>query len=138
MQQIRFHQQQVQSPNTSSNTKPVMPLLHQQVLLTPLPYMLRMALQPWSREIKLTSDRLDAFANALISLIVLDQAQFHRIVSEFIQGQIGSVQIVLIKQIQSLCSDRNVNMNSIEKKNRQLFVNNFREFINHVRSLPLR
>ena len=100
--------------------------------------MLRMALQPWSREIKLTSDRLDAFANALISLIVLDQAQFHRIVSEFIQGQIGSVQIVLIKQIQSLCSDRNVNMNSIEKKNRQLFVNNFREFMNHVRSLPLR
>jgi hypothetical protein len=138
MHQIRFHHQQQQQGQQAVRGRLLQPLLQQQTLLAPLPYMLRMAIQPISREIKLTSDRLDAFANTLMCLICLDQNYFQYVVTELVGQQIPSVQVVLMKHMQVLCTDRQVNMLSIEKKDRQVFVQNFREFMNHVRSLPLR
>ena len=96
------------------------------------------SLQPPSREMKITADRMDAFANAIFSLIVLDTTTFHTLVRQIIANQVPSVQTMLTQSFQALCTDRSVSMHNMDKKNRQLFVQNFREFIVQVRAIPIR
>lgn len=96
------------------------------------------SLQPPSREVKITVDRMDAYANTFFVMLVLDTALFHKLVQNLIGGQVLSVKPLLTQCFHALCTDRSVSMTNLDKKNRQLFVQNFREFINQVRSLPVR
>ena len=96
------------------------------------------SLQPPSREMKITVDRMDAYANAFFAMILLDNSLFHQLVQQLVANQVTSVQPLLTQCLHALCTDRSVSMINLDKKNRQLFVQNFREFINQVRALPIR
>ncbi len=86
---------------------------------------------------KLTPDRLDAVANTLITFIVMDANAFQQVTTEYLATQSNTNQTLLRQYLTTLITDRQVNMTSIVKPNRQLFALNFRDFVNHIKSLGL-
>jgi hypothetical protein len=98
--------------------------------------LLEMIFYPNTCEYGIAQDRMDACGNALITLIALDSNRFHQcahaIVSQFAK-QHPSAEQPLLSCFKKLMEDRGVNMGAIDKRNRQTFCMNFRDFILAVR-----
>lgn len=98
--------------------------------------LLEMIFYPQTCEYGIAQDRLDACGNALITLIALDSNRFHQcahaIVAQFSQEH-PSAEQPLLECFKKLTEDRGVNMGAIDKRNRQTFCQNFRDFVLAVR-----
>ena len=85
----------------------------------------------------LSWDRIDSLANTLISYIALDTNRFTTSAQYLVQQQLPSVQPTLLQALTRLSTARGVNLQAIDKANRQKFVLNFREFVTQIKSLSL-
>lgn len=82
-------------------------------------------------------DRVDAFANTLITFIVLDPARFKQGTQYLVSQYPVAQQQHLLQSLTQLSAARGVQMTNISKRNRNIFVENFREFCVHLKSLSL-
>jgi len=83
-------------------------------------------------------DRIDACAAALLSLIALQPVQFQVSVNKIILGQLQGNEMIqqsIMASFQKLTSSNGVQLNRIDKRNRGVFVINFREFVSEVSPL---
>jgi hypothetical protein len=87
---------------------------------------------------KLLFDRIDSLANVFICFIVWNFQVFQELVNEIINQQVTSVQQLLIQYLQTLLTDRGLSLQSIAKKNRLIFTQNFRDFYLQVKNLTVR
>jgi hypothetical protein len=87
---------------------------------------------------KLLHDRIDAIANVLIVYLVYNFSSFQEIVNDIINQQVLSVKQLLIQYLQTLLTDRHLSIHSIQKKNRLIFVQNFRDFYLQIKNLTVR
>jgi hypothetical protein len=87
---------------------------------------------------KLLFDRIDSLANVFICFIVWNFQVFQELVNEIINQQVTSVQQLLIQYLQTLLTDRGLSLQSIAKKNRLVFTQNFRDFYLQVKNLTVR
>lgn len=98
--------------------------------------LLEMIFYPHTCEYGIAQDRVDACGNALITLIALDSNRFHQcahaIVAQFSQEH-PSAEQPLLECFKKLTEDRGVSMGAIDKRNRQTFCQNFRDFVLAVR-----
>jgi len=82
-------------------------------------------------------DRIDSLGNALITFVALDNARFTQSAQYLVNLQPASVQPTLLHCLTQLTTARGVNLQAIDKPNRQKFLLNFREFVTQVKSLSL-
>lgn len=87
---------------------------------------------------KLLFDRIDSLANVFICFIVWNFQLFQEIVNEIIAQQVPSVKQLLVQYLQTLLSDRSLSLQTIHKKNRLAFTQNFRDFYLQVKNLTVR
>lgn len=83
-------------------------------------------------------DRIDALSNALITFVALDTARFSQSAQYLVGMQAPSLQPTLLHCLTQLTSARGVNLQAIDKPNRQKFLLNFREFVAQIKSLSLK
>lgn len=99
---------------------------------------LEMVFYPRSAEYGIAWDRVDACGNALITLIALDAQRFlqtaHAIVGQFTAKYPSAAQ-ALFDCFEKLTTSRGVDMSSLDRRNRQVFCANFREFCQSIRPL---
>jgi hypothetical protein len=99
---------------------------------------LEMLFFPKTVEYGIAWDRVDACGNALMILIAINSQRFLQVSNVIIQ-QLGKqhpeMQQSLIACLQKLTTARNVNMTAIDRNNRRLFCQNFREFCLEIRPL---
>lgn len=94
--------------------------------------MLKLVIPLSNNSAKIYSDRVDAFGNTFITLILLDLRQFQEDAKELLSSQAQSVQSIVMQQLEKMLTDRQLNLQSIEKRNRLIFVQNFREFLRQM------
>lgn len=82
-------------------------------------------------------DRVDSLGNALVTFIALDNARFSQCAQYLVSLQVASVQPTLLHCLTQLTTARGVNLQAIDKPNRQKFLLNFREFVTQIKSLSL-
>ena len=87
---------------------------------------------------KLLYDRIDAIGNLVMVYMVWNFAAFEEMVQHIISRQVPSVKQLLMQYVQTLVTDRGVSLQSIQKKNRLIFVQNFREFYIQIKNLTIR
>jgi len=100
--------------------------------------LLEMIVYPSSSSYGITWDRLDACANALITLVSLDGRHFSDCATAIIEDcafRQPQSREALLAAFTKLTTARGVSMMQIDKHNRLLFLSNFREFIVEVRSV---
>jgi hypothetical protein len=85
----------------------------------------------------LSWDRIDSLGNALATFIALDNSRFAAAAQYLVGLQSASVQPTLLQALTRLSTARGVNLQAIDKPNRQKFVMNFREFVTLIKSLSL-
>jgi hypothetical protein len=78
---------------------------------------------------------VDAFANTLITFIVLDPGRFNQSIQYLVSQYPAAQQQPLLDSLTQLSVARGVQLNDISKRNRNLFVENFREFCVHLKSM---
>ena len=88
-------------------------------------------------EARVSWDRIDSIGNALITYIALDSARFQVVAQYLVSQQQPSKQATLLQCLNRLTTARGVKMHAIDKPNRVIFVQNFREFVTQVKSLSL-
>eukprot|EP01038_Epipyxis_sp_PR26KG_P010083 gene10083-13549_t len=115
------------------------PSIHSSILLPVMNELMEMILiNPSTRPLILSWDRIDALANTLITFISLDNQQFQSIANIIIMKQPNvQIQSVLMDCFNKLTNDGGVKMNEISKQNRMIFVKNFRDFVIEIKSLTL-
>lgn len=86
----------------------------------------------------LSWDRADAVANALMTFIALDFARFEAVASGCVSTMPAHQQATLLQCLQALTTARGVDMSNTDRRNRLLFVQNFREFVAQIKSLGLK
>jgi len=86
-------------------------------------------------EYGISVDRLDAAANALLTLIAMDNERFKAYAHTMISQQQPMVQPQLVAAFEKLSTARGVSMVHVEKSNRIIFVQNLKEFVSEVRPL---
>lgn len=99
--------------------------------------LLEMILFPHSCEYGISWDRVDACANALLTLISLDVPRFMTCAQNLIQQQSPQFQPALLACFDKLVTAGGVNITNIDKANRVIFVANMRSFITDARALLL-
>ena len=97
--------------------------------------LLEMVIFPMSCEYGITLDRIDACANALLTLISTDVERFKHCVNSLIATP--QYQQSLVTCFEKLTTANGVNILKIDKQNRLLFVKNMREFVASVRALVI-
>jgi hypothetical protein len=85
----------------------------------------------------LSWDRTDSLGNVLITFVALDNSRYTSVAQYLVSQQAPSVQATLLQALTRLSTARSVNMQAIDKANRQKFVLNFREFVTQIKSLSL-
>ncbi len=129
---------QYKSLQQSGKVLGLSPALHSEILLLVLDRLLEVVLLPQGRDCDLSWDRVDALGNALITYIALDAARFQQVGSALVtRHPQQAVQQALFEGLSKLSTNRGVNLSTIDKANRVVFVQNFREFITHIKSLNL-
>lgn len=91
-----------------------------------------------NRCIRLSSDRVDSLGGALFIFLVLDMTSFQSDAQRLISMQPINLQPTFMRCIDRLLTARNINFQNIDKPNKMLFVQNFREFAVQIRSLTLK
>jgi hypothetical protein len=86
---------------------------------------------------RLSWDRMDSVASTLITYIALDKDRFAAAAQYMVSLQPAANQEILMKCLNKLATARNVNLDAIDKLNRNKFTQNFREFVSQVKSLSL-
>ena len=108
------------------------------VFSSALDRLLEMIFYPNSADYGIAWDRIDACGNALLALIALDSTHFlhsaHAIVAQF-ATKYPTAQQGLFECFEKLTKARGVDMSSLDRRNRQSFCANFREFCQAVRPL---
>ncbi len=92
---------------------------------------------PTTASALLAWDRIDSLGNTLITFVALDNARFSQSAQYLVSLQAPSVQPTLLHCLTQLSTARGVNLQSIDKPNRQKFLLNFREFVTQIKSLSL-
>lgn len=110
-------------------------VLAQQLFPLAMRRLLEMILFPMSCEYGVTMDRIDACANALITLITADVDSFKSCVNMLISQQPPQYQQQLLACFEQLISANGVDVLKIDRRNRLIFAKNMREFITTVRGL---
>lgn len=82
-------------------------------------------------------DRADSLSNTLVTFIALDNARFSASAQYLVSLQPAARQATLMQCLTRLTTARGVNLQGIDKPNRQKFMLNFREFITQIKSLSL-
>ena len=122
-----------------SKTVPFSALLHSEVLLQILDRLLEVVLVPQEKDFDLSWDRVDALGGTLIAFITLDNARYQQVAGALVQRHASSAtQQILLENLSKVSTNRGVNMQSIEKNNRMIFVQNFRDLVTQVKSLNLK
>ena len=89
----------------------------------------------------LSWDRIDSFANVLITLIALDIEYYNTLIQSYIETKFSSFEEnkfhFIINTLKHLSTDRNVDLQNIDKSNRMIFVLNFRDFVSQIKSTSL-
>jgi len=105
---------------------------------TALDRILEMVFYPRSAEYGIAWDRVDACGSTLITLVALDAQQFlqtaHAIVAQLTSKYPTAAQ-ALFDCFEKLTTSRGVDMHSLDRRNRQVFCANFREFCQAIRPL---
>lgn len=113
--------------------------LHNEVLLLILDRLLEVVLVPQEKDFDLSWDRVDALGGTLIAYITLDNARYQQVAAALVQRHTSlATQQILLENLTKVSTNRGVNMQSIEKSNRMLFVANFRDLVTQVKSLNLK
>jgi hypothetical protein len=99
--------------------------------------LLTMIIYPDSCDYGIAWDRVDACANAFITLVALDQTAFNAMAHELINQQQPQHRAPLLACFERMTTANGVQMGSIERPNRSKFVTNMRVFVNEIRPLVL-
>jgi hypothetical protein len=83
-------------------------------------------------------DRVDTFANTLISFIALNVEHFHESALFIVKQQNPTLHEPLYECLNLLSTMRGVNISNIAKHNRINFVQNFRDFSVRIKSLSFK
>jgi hypothetical protein len=86
---------------------------------------------------KLLFDRIDAIASVFLAFVVLSLPEFTTILNELLIQASSQNRTVLMSYLQTLLSDRQVQLNTLNKKNRMLFIQNFRDFYQQIKHLTI-
>ena len=97
--------------------------------------LLEMIIYPASCDYGIAWDRVDACANAFITLVALDQTSFHSMAHDLINQQQPHHKESLMACFRRMTTSNGVQMGSIERPNRTKFVANMRTFVNEIRPL---
>jgi hypothetical protein len=100
--------------------------------------LLEMIFFPNTVEYGIAWDRIDACGNTLITLVALNSQRFMQTSTAIVQqlaSKFPTVQQALFECFNKLTTARNIDMTSIDRRNRRLFCENFREFCQEIRPL---
>lgn len=82
-------------------------------------------------------DRVDSLSNTLVTFIALDNARFSASAQYLVSLQPAAKQATLMQCLTRLTTAKGVNLQAIDKPNRQKFLLNFRDFITQLKSLSM-
>lgn len=86
----------------------------------------------------ITNDRMDAFANAFLPLLLLhDYQRFNALLAEVMNqlGLSGEAQKRIVALVGTMLTDRELKLESIDKNNRMNFAQNLKDFLRQLQSL---
>lgn len=99
--------------------------------------LLQILLYPNMSDYGISWDRLDSFAIALLSIIVLDYNFFMQCAQIIIQSQPDMIRNELLNSFTLLTTARNIEFNKVDRKSKQIFIQNMRDFYNQVKPLVI-
>jgi hypothetical protein len=97
--------------------------------------LLYMIIFPGSADSGIAWDRVDACANAFITLVALDVRSFENSAHELMTQRFPQHQDALRDCFRKLTTSNGVDMTKVDRANRQKFVTNMRTFVNDIRPL---
>ena len=91
------------------------------------------------KDLRLSWDRIDGLANAIMILVSIDPEHCSRsvetLISKHFERTHGNLRSSVGQLFRLLLTDRQLDLSSIDRSNRMLFVLNFREFLIQWKSL---
>jgi hypothetical protein len=121
-------------------TQGLVSVTNQDVFAIAMNRLLQMVLFSTTCEYGITSDNIDACGHALLTLILLDIPRFESYAKELISQQQIQFQQLLLNSFENLTSFNGtlLSLGDIkDRKQKQLFIINFRNFVLEVKSLVL-